>query len=226
MGHDLTTVFVGEKRKKICIHKALICQESEFFERALNGQFEEAKANETYFPDDDPMAFELLVYRLYRGVLPDDAEAIPGMTDSSVAYVHYYVLVDKLLCAPKYKTEVLDVLKLHYIRGNTGGIPMDAVAETLKLTAPDCPLRQLVLDLACWSYLCFPKSDEWLETCFKDAPVADLVGFLKSVKLMIGHKSPIKILERYGLMAGKSVGKVERYQVGYLKPKQSESLSL
>ncbi|KAL9620208.1 MAG: hypothetical protein Q9160_005217 [Pyrenula sp. 1 TL-2023] len=217
LGHDLTTVFVGEKRKKICIHKALICEKSEFFERALNGQFEEAKSNEVYFPDDDPMAFELLVYRLYRGKLPDDANAITGISEFPVAYVHYYVLVDKLLFAPRYKTEVLNVLKTHYIRGRTGGIHMDAVAETIKLTASDCPLRQLVLDLACWSFLCFAKSDEWLETCFKDAPVSDLVAFLKSVKLMIGSKDANKMLERYGLVARTSVGEVERYQVGYLK---------
>lgn len=63
----MVTIYVGPERKRYLIHKDLLTKQSEFFDRALNGNFKEAEENSIYLEEESPAAFDLLVSLLYKG---------------------------------------------------------------------------------------------------------------------------------------------------------------
>ncbi|THY33022.1 hypothetical protein D6D01_02392 [Aureobasidium pullulans] len=65
----MITVRVGPKRQKFCIHKGVLCSNSEYFTKALSGQFKEAKTNIIELDDINVMLFKILVAWLYTGKL-------------------------------------------------------------------------------------------------------------------------------------------------------------
>ena len=67
MGTEVVSIYVGEERKRFVVHKDLLTSQSEYFDKALNGNFKEAEENAIYFKEDDPVAIGFLVTWLYRG---------------------------------------------------------------------------------------------------------------------------------------------------------------
>ena len=70
MGNESVIIYVGPERKRYLIHKDLLTTQSEFFDRALNGNFKEAEQNLIYLEEESPAAFDLLVGWLYEGRIP------------------------------------------------------------------------------------------------------------------------------------------------------------
>ncbi|KAF2122087.1 hypothetical protein BDV96DRAFT_640152 [Lophiotrema nucula] len=59
------------------VHQDLICASSEFFERALNGDWQEAEDKCVKLPDDEPKVFENYINWLYTGKIPIKCTTIP-----------------------------------------------------------------------------------------------------------------------------------------------------
>jgi BTB/POZ domain len=70
MASESVIIYVGPERKRYLIHKDLLTKQSEFFDKALNGKFKEAKENSIYLGEESPDAFDLLVGWLYQGHIP------------------------------------------------------------------------------------------------------------------------------------------------------------
>ena len=78
MGTEVVSIYVGEERKRFVVHKDLLTSQSEYFDKALNGNFKEAEENAIYFKEDDPVVVGYFVTWLYRGVIP---EALGGSSN-------------------------------------------------------------------------------------------------------------------------------------------------
>ena len=68
-GTAMTTVKVGPKQQSFVIHKNLLCSQSEYFAKALSGEFMEAQTQELVLADDSALAFRVLYTWLYSGQL-------------------------------------------------------------------------------------------------------------------------------------------------------------
>lgn len=77
-GHEMTTVVVGPQQQRFIIHKRLLAQASEYFNRALNGSFIEAITNTITLKQHHPEAFEVVYQWLYTGTIraPDQFSQI------------------------------------------------------------------------------------------------------------------------------------------------------
>lgn len=70
MGDQSVIIFVGPERKRYLIHKTLLTNQSEYFDKALNGPFKEADEQSIYLEEETPAAFDLLVGWLYQNSIP------------------------------------------------------------------------------------------------------------------------------------------------------------
>jgi len=62
--HSLITITVGAEKAVFSVHKELLCDRSEFFRAACNGQFKEAEGV-VNLPEQDPTTFKHFIYWLY-----------------------------------------------------------------------------------------------------------------------------------------------------------------
>jgi hypothetical protein len=69
-------VHVGKEEsfKKYIVHTGLVTEWSEFFARALNGQWKESDENITTLPEDDQEVFELYLQLIYTNTVPVDED--------------------------------------------------------------------------------------------------------------------------------------------------------
>ncbi|KAL2072709.1 hypothetical protein VTL71DRAFT_12052 [Oculimacula yallundae] len=70
LGTEFVTIHVGPKRKTFAVHKKLLCDCSDFFSKAFDGGFKEAKEGVMYLPEDSADAFDSLINYLYQDCLP------------------------------------------------------------------------------------------------------------------------------------------------------------
>jgi BTB/POZ domain len=81
--HGTETVMIntgqGERSQTFTVHKDLLCQSSEFFRLAFDGQFLESKTGCLDFSEVDSMTFEVLYHWLYTG----SVSSIPSFASES-----------------------------------------------------------------------------------------------------------------------------------------------
>lgn len=82
------------------LHEGILCARSEFFRRALNGNWIEKKERLVKLPEDDTQTFAFYVSFIYTNVM-FDATALQTMTTDEfqahiLAVVRFYVLAEKL----------------------------------------------------------------------------------------------------------------------------------
>ncbi|KAK0119335.1 hypothetical protein ONS95_008177 [Cadophora gregata] len=65
LGTELVTIHVGKKRKEFVIHKKLICDKVDYFQKAFQGNFLESNGA-MYLADETPGAFALFIDWLYK----------------------------------------------------------------------------------------------------------------------------------------------------------------
>jgi len=70
LGNEIVTLYVGLACKKFTVHKALLCESSDFFKKGFMGGFKEAQEKEMSLPEDNPEAFSLFLDWLYTHTLP------------------------------------------------------------------------------------------------------------------------------------------------------------
>ncbi|MCJ1381405.1 hypothetical protein MMC17_004515 [Xylographa soralifera] len=84
------TLIVGPKRKSYPVHKNLLCYCSDYFAKAFNGSFQEAKKDEIYLTEENPAAVELFISWLYRG-----AGVLVATETSLATLLELYITADK-----------------------------------------------------------------------------------------------------------------------------------
>ncbi|KAF7944818.1 uncharacterized protein EAE97_005451 [Botrytis byssoidea] len=70
---QMIDIYVGEEKILFRVYKDTLCNKIEFFDRMFNGKFKEANENAAVLPEDDPEAFDMLIFRkkLHLWVLAD-----------------------------------------------------------------------------------------------------------------------------------------------------------
>ena len=86
------------------IHKKLLCQSADYFDKAFNSTFKEGVDHVMYIPDDSPGAIGLFIHWLYK------SNIAPG---HSLSYVYdlydLYILTNKL-CLDELKNKTMDAI--------------------------------------------------------------------------------------------------------------------
>ncbi|KAH8644105.1 N-acetylglucosaminyl-phosphatidylinositol biosynthetic protein [Alternaria alternata] len=96
----LVRVGCDSSQQEFLLHEGILCARSEFFRRALNGNWIEKKERLVKLPEDDPQTFAFYVSFIYTNVV-SDATALQTMTPDGfqahiLAVVKLYVLAEKL----------------------------------------------------------------------------------------------------------------------------------
>ncbi|KAK6615871.1 hypothetical protein H4I95_01023 [Botrytis cinerea] len=69
LGLEIVTLIVGPKRKEFAVHKKLICDSCDYFNKAFCGPFLEGAEGKIYLPEDSSDAVALFIEWLYRQVV-------------------------------------------------------------------------------------------------------------------------------------------------------------
>lgn len=132
---DLVTVLVGKNEKKFLVYREAI-KVIPFFEGCLNSPMKEAQESVVKLPEDDPEAFEELIFFMYYGKFKVDLKELGNgklrAKNSSTDFgndvrrrCRTWILADKLL-AETAANAAIDSLRDHLRR-------FDANATTLRL---------------------------------------------------------------------------------------------
>jgi len=99
---ELVTIIVGKEpgQQRFSIPEGVICARSEFFKRALNGNWTESEGRIVRFPEDNPEIFGIYMNLVYTGlVLTDNIDhpkSITIITNEFDVLARLYVLCEKL----------------------------------------------------------------------------------------------------------------------------------
>ena len=126
----LVTLYVGPDRKKLIVHKKLLCDSSDYFAAAFEGNFKEASEGVIEMIDDDVEAVGCFLEYLYRGRVPTGPkftsilgrkpEEIQNAAETENAKVKEfekrlrgaYYLAEKL-CLERYMNCLMDAYQNH-----------------------------------------------------------------------------------------------------------------
>ncbi|TGO34764.1 hypothetical protein BHYA_0183g00160 [Botrytis hyacinthi] len=61
-GTQMVDIYVGKEKILFRVYKDILCNKIEFFDRMFNGKFKEANENAAVLPEDDPEAFDMLMW--------------------------------------------------------------------------------------------------------------------------------------------------------------------
>ncbi len=86
LGSEIVTIYLDSKRKKITVHRKLLCDKSSFFDKDFNGPFPEVREGIMYLPEDNMNTVGLLVDFIYRGRFTKILEDWPGRVLSKLYY--------------------------------------------------------------------------------------------------------------------------------------------
>jgi hypothetical protein len=112
LGHETVTIKVGPEEKIFTVHKKLLCDRSDFFQKAFSNGFEEGRTGIISFPEDTEEAFNKFVTWIYTGnfTLPNfpttgNLEGTNELMDNTL--IPTFVLADKL-CANELMNKAMD----------------------------------------------------------------------------------------------------------------------
>lgn len=131
----MVDVFVGENKTLWRVHKLLLVNSSDFFNKALNSDFREGNEQRIFFEDDSNAPFTIFVQWLYSGTFN---------TSSLNVLLQGYVFGDKIACAPFCE------LIMHNIRSSgllDYQVTSSQVLWVLENSLPYSPLRKLIIDV-------------------------------------------------------------------------------
>ena len=61
VGTALVTVLIGPDKQALTVDRAILCKGADFFHKALNEEFKEAKTSTLELPEDDPTSFRIFL---------------------------------------------------------------------------------------------------------------------------------------------------------------------
>ncbi|KAG0647368.1 hypothetical protein D0Z07_6984 [Hyphodiscus hymeniophilus] len=70
LGLEIVDILVGPEKKRYVVHKRLLTAQSDYFSKALTGNFMEAEENSIQLKEEDPATVSLLIAWLYLGAIP------------------------------------------------------------------------------------------------------------------------------------------------------------
>jgi hypothetical protein len=149
----MATVIVGESKKKIIVHQALLVHHSSFFRAALTGKFKEAEDKTIKLEEESPIVFEFVVHWLYYKRFPDadkgdDDELLSrwkfdSETTNPGCFVWLYIFGDRYL-VDRLKfdalTELESVIRKNYNQGMPGPGHIQLAFDQLPAKSPMCRL--------------------------------------------------------------------------------------
>ena len=147
----LVDVFVGPERKHWSLHRNLLCYHSSFLQTEFEGhevpRVMKEDGNKLELPDDDPIAFELLVKWIYQGQLEGCLEGSDEQKyEHALACYKLYLLCEKLDMI-KLKNQSMDMYRqgLH----ESALVPDATELWDIYRTAPaGSPFRKLMTRIA------------------------------------------------------------------------------
>lgn len=182
-------IYAGQEKKLFTVHKKLLCDAAEVFDKMFNGGFREATDNTAHFPEDDIDAWELLVQWLYQGHL-QPLILCPNRDKTDMAALEKRV---KLYC-------LAETYGIVHLMDNT----MDTIAQVYKVrtltpdistfryayqhTLEQSPLRSL---MSRWFYHLLVTRDD-----------AHLTRYGTEIMFNLGMDNPDLVHDLFELMRG------------------------
>jgi hypothetical protein len=111
----LLTVIVGKapNQEDFSVHEGIICTRSEFFRRAMNGNWAESEERVVKLPDDDPEIFAAYINLVYTNNVATNETKEPKTTDQlsdeHIVLAKLYVLSEKL-CDKAAKNAAINIV--------------------------------------------------------------------------------------------------------------------
>ena len=107
----MVNIFVGPKRKRYHVHKALLCDRSEYFRAMFQGGYKETEEKEVFLVDEDTSAIELFITWIYGA-------SLKGPTDANgpFAYLGLLVVSEKFLIEQLHN-QCTDLIRTYYREG-------------------------------------------------------------------------------------------------------------
>ncbi|THZ61392.1 hypothetical protein D6C86_04409 [Aureobasidium pullulans] len=166
----MTTILVGSEQERFVVHKALLCNKSKYFTKALTGSFEESKTGIVKLDDVSPVLFRIFVTWLYDNVIrytaPDDSHNLEedlgsikscdtcsqnapdrdGDVPSTWPYcalIELYLFGDRF-DAQQFRVETIDALS-YALDKQDNGMSFEEHYYICKNTSARSPLRQFAI---------------------------------------------------------------------------------
>ncbi|KAI4921960.1 hypothetical protein J4E90_000388 [Alternaria incomplexa] len=187
----LVTIVVGREphQQRFSIPEGIICARSEFFKRALNGNWAESEGRIVRFPEDNPEIFGIYMNLVYTGlVLTDTLESPKTVTticDEFDVLGNLYVLCEKLQDRAAKNSAVESLLEVSMGKyENKYTCPRtDTIVLVYRGTCAGSLGRRLMVDL--WRKI----SVDFLIKCSDELPKEFLADLAISMKTQLeGHK--------------------------------------
>lgn len=153
----MVTIALEGSQRTFQVQRALLCGASDYFQKALTGQFNETNGRTLKLPGCDEDTFELVLYWLVHKMLPESVKSI-NTSDVDVETKHQLVSTRQELfikawrfgqacLMPKLQnqamTSLLAILEPWYVRPK-------AIEVAIDTTGIDSVLSVMLLDEAVW----------------------------------------------------------------------------
>jgi hypothetical protein len=165
----MVTVCVGKgaRKRKYSLPKDLLCYQSQFFDKALNGNFKEGAEQVVNLPEERPYTFDLVIQWIYTGkvILPGSSfrdlsckdissQKISDQQASSVIdeYLEFLEIADRLLLNSIGHEKAVCVQLELIIKQNRHSLRACHIENALRLRFRH-PLRNLFAEIYCRDYL-------------------------------------------------------------------------
>ena len=182
-GHEFATVKVGETSSEqvFHIHRDLLAQASQYFDRALNGSFLES-AGTIHLRRHCPFAFEILYQWLYSGrkigiadlaESPDFARRYENdKTDHSLLWLRLLKLSDEVMISELKIYAYFQLTQLYTGSGDPmSGASWSVIAEVFDEDAPQPILQDYFASVAAFMLFCrLPSKKEYWMATWKGHP--------------------------------------------------------
>ncbi|KAE9976074.1 hypothetical protein EG328_002845 [Venturia inaequalis] len=150
-GKKMCRIFVDDDTEPYTVHHDLITASSEFFNRALNGEFEE-RNGDVKLPEHKSSTFEVYSKWLYSDVISH-----PPVHDDTIAVYKLYVLGDTIRDG-RFRNSVVDFIIKSVTVSNECPVGIGAVNYAFENTPKSSKLTKLLIDF--WAY---GAQTEWFE---------------------------------------------------------------
>ncbi len=144
----MVDIYVGPEETLFRVHKKRLCDRIPFFEKMFKGGFKEASDNVARLPEDDPVAFDILVDwayspspRIIRDLL--NVTDKDGATVASWDPVAFYTLAEKY-CLPELQDIIMDVM-IKYHKAQRELPSPDFAYRAYNDTSGDSPISKYAL---------------------------------------------------------------------------------
>ena len=114
LASESVTLLVGAERMRFTIHKNLICGVVLFFQKAFHGGFHESITGEMSLPEEDPSAFKLFIFWLYKGKFTIPHQHLKGNSrtatrENITSSLRLYIMAEKW-CSKEIQKAAIEVI--------------------------------------------------------------------------------------------------------------------